>query len=133
MLGWILRTLGLLLLIIAIAVAARRLLEKAARIPPTGPGEKDTVVDGVRWRSREVEGTGAETIVFVHGLLTSSASWGKVLPAAGARGHAIAVDLPGFGYSDRPWPYDYTVGGQATALLRYLDARGFDRVVLVGN
>jgi pimeloyl-ACP methyl ester carboxylesterase len=43
------------------------------------------------------------------------------------------VDLPGFGLSDRPWPYDYTVPGQAQHLLRYLDTRGFERVVLVGN
>ncbi|HEX7251430.1 MAG TPA: alpha/beta hydrolase, partial [Thermoanaerobaculia bacterium] len=131
--GWLLRSLGWLLLIVAIAVGARRLLEKPAPIPPPGPGEKDTVVEGVRWRSREVEGAGTETTVFVHGLLTSSASWGKVLPAAGERGHAIAVDLPGFGYSDRPWPYDYAVGGQSAHLLRFLDARGIDRAILVGN
>ena len=42
-------------------------------IPPPGPGERDTVVDGVRWRSREVEGKG-EPLVFLHGLLASSAS-----------------------------------------------------------
>ncbi|HEY6928933.1 MAG TPA: alpha/beta hydrolase [Thermoanaerobaculia bacterium] len=132
-LGWILRSFGWLLLIVALAVGARRLLEKPARIPPPGPGEKDTVVDGVRWRSREVEGAGTETTVFVHGLLTSSASWGRVLPAAGERGHAIAVDLPGFGYSDRPWPYDYAVGGQSAHLLHFLDARAIDHAVLVGS
>jgi len=119
--------------LLLIAIAVRRFLEKPVAIPPPGPHEKDTVVDGVRWRSREVDGTGTETIVFVHGLLTSSASWGKVLPAAGERGHAIAVDLPGFGYSDRPWPYDYTVGGQSAHLLRFLDVRGIDHAVLVGN
>src|SRR5262249_5968335 len=125
--------LGLLLLVVVVAVEARRLIEKPARIPPPGPGEKDTVVDGVRWRSREIEGKGTETILFLHGLQSSSASWGKVLTAAGDRGHAIAVDLPGFGYSDRPWPYDYTVGGQSAHLLRYLDVRGIDHTVLVGN
>jgi len=119
--------------LILLAIAVRRFLEKPARIPPPGPGEKDTVVDGVRWRSREVEGTGTETIVFLHGMLSSSASWGKVLPAAGEKRHAIAVDLPGFGYSDRPWPYDYTVGGQSAHLLRFLDVRGIDHAVLVGN
>jgi pimeloyl-ACP methyl ester carboxylesterase len=45
----------------------------------------------------------------------------------------VAVDLPGFGHSDRPWPFDYTVPGEALALWRYLDQRGFGRVVLVGN
>src|SRR5262249_51935578 len=55
-------------------------------------------------------------------------------PAGGSRGGpAIAVDVPGFGASDRPWPYDYTVTGEARGLLAFLDARGIDRAILVGN
>jgi pimeloyl-ACP methyl ester carboxylesterase len=108
-------------------------VEFPAPIPPAGSAEKDTVVDGVRWRSREAPGKGPVTVVYVHGLLSTSAAWKRALaPASGGR-PAVGVDLPGFGYSDRPWPYDYTVGGQAQHLLRYLDARGLERVVLVGN
>lgn len=71
--------------------------------------------------------------VYVHGVLASSATWKEVLaPASGGR-PAIAVDLPGFGCSDRPRPFDYTVGGQAAALLEFLDFRKIGRVVLVGN
>ncbi len=101
-------------------------------IPPPGPGERDTVVDGVRWRSREVEGKG-EPLVFLHGLLASSASWQGALAGCSGGRPAIAVDLPGFGCSDRPWPHDYTVAGQARSLLRFLDVRGIRRAVLVGN
>ena len=107
--------------------------------PPPGPGERDTVVDGVRWRSREVDGRregerkGDVTVVYVHGLLASSASWKEVLAPAAAGRPAIAVDLPGFGWSDRPWPFDYTVEGEAAALLRFLDARGIRLAALVGN
>jgi pimeloyl-ACP methyl ester carboxylesterase len=130
--GSLVRLAGSLVLFIVLAILARRILESPSLIPPPGPGERDTVVDGVRWRSREVPGTGLP-VLYVHGLLSTSASWKRALaPASGGR-PAVAVDLPGFGLSDRPWPYDYTVGGQAEALLRYLDARGFDRVVLVGN
>lgn len=99
--------------VLALAVGARRVFETPAATPPPGPGERDTVVDGVRWRSREVRGTGGETVLYVHGLLASSASWTQVLSSASAGRPAVAVDLPGFGFSDRPWPYDYTVGGQA--------------------
>src|SRR5215510_12225386 len=73
-------------------------------IPAPGPGERDTVVDGVRWRSRETPGRG-NPVVFVHGHLASSASWKEILVSASAGRPAIAVDLPGFGFSDRPWPY----------------------------
>jgi pimeloyl-ACP methyl ester carboxylesterase len=102
-------------------------------IPPPSPGERDTIVHGVRWRSREADGRGSETVVFVHGLLASSATWKEVLAPASAGRPAIAVDLPGFGCSDRPWPFDYTVAGEAAALLAFLDARRIERLVLVGN
>ena len=52
-------------------------------------------------------------------------------PAAGGPG--IAVDLPGFGASDRPWPYDYGVEAEAASLERFMDARAIGRAVLVGN
>jgi pimeloyl-ACP methyl ester carboxylesterase len=102
-------------------------------IPPPGPGERDTIVDGVRWRSREAAGRGDVTVVFVHGLLASSATWKEVLTPSAAGRPAVAVDLPGFGSSDRPWPFDYTVAGEAASLLRFLDSRGIGRVALVGN
>jgi len=95
------------------------------------------VVDGVRWRSRETGATRpggtAISVVFVHGFLSSSSTWKRALAAASAGRPAIAVDLPGAGFSDRPWPYDYTAYGQAAHLLRYLEARGIRRAVLVGN
>lgn len=71
--------------------------------------------------------------MFVHGLLASSATWKEVLARASTGRPAIAVDLPGFGCSDRPWPFDYTVAGEAAALIAYLDARRIERAVLVGN
>jgi pimeloyl-ACP methyl ester carboxylesterase len=104
--------------------------------PPPGPGERDTVVpvgaQRVRWRSRETPGTG-DPLVFIHGHLASSASWKHVLASAGGGRPGIAVDVPGFGASDRPWPYDYTLGGEATSIETFLDARGIRRAVLVGN
>ena len=92
-------------------------------------------MNGVRWRSREVEGTGSRdpTVVFIHGHLAASASWKEVLGSVAPGRQAIAVDLPGFGFSDRPWPFDYTVAGEAGALLAFLDAREIGRVVLIGN
>jgi pimeloyl-ACP methyl ester carboxylesterase len=133
LLGCLLRFLGALVLFFSLAIVVRRLTEPDGRIPPPGRGERDTVVDGVRWRSREFPGELAETVVYIHGFLSSSATWKKVLVSASPGRPSIAVDLPGFGFSDRPWPYDYAAGAQALHLWRYLDARGIDRVVLVGN
>lgn len=107
-------------------------MRRRGTILPPGPGERDTVVDGVRWRSREVEGRG-EPVLFVHGLLASSATWQAVLGPAAAGRPAIAIDLPGFGFSDRPWPHDYSVGGEGRDLAGYLEARGIERASIVGN
>jgi pimeloyl-ACP methyl ester carboxylesterase len=131
--GCLLRLLGLLLIAICLAVAARHLAERPAAIPPPAKGERDTIVRGVRWRSREVAGSGQLPVVFVHGFLSSSATWKKVLRQATAGRQAIAVDLPGAGFSDRPWPYDYSAGAQAVALLEFLDARKIERAILVGS
>ena len=130
--GCLIRSLGGALAVLLAAIALRRMLERPVSIGPPAAGQVDTVVDGVRWRSLE-QGGGGVPVVYVHGMLSSSSTWKKVLPSASGTRPAVAVDLPGFGFSERPWPYDYTVGGQAQALLRYLDARGFERVALVGN
>lgn len=120
-------------------VAYRRLTEREGRIGPPASGQRDTVVEGVRWRSREsgspgIPGSRRETaVVYVHGFLSSSSTWKRVLSQASAGRLAVAVDLPGAGFSDRPWPYDYTVFGQAERLLKFLEVRGISRAVLVGN
>lgn len=124
---------GSVVLLLALAIGARRVFETPAAIPPPGPGEADTIVDGVRWRSREVAGQGDVTLVFVHGLMASSESWRRVIVAASGGRPAIAVDLPGFGYSARPWPYDYSYAAQAARLLGFLEYRRIARWVLVGN
>lgn len=136
-LGCLLRFVGFAILFLALLIGARRLTERPTDIPPPAAQERDTVVDGVRWRSRERPAApGSEAlppVVYVHGFLSSSSTWKQVIGRSEAGREAIAVDLPGSGFSDRPWPFDYTVFGQAQHLLRFLDARGWPRVVLVGN
>ena len=44
----------------------------------------------------------AETVVLLHGLGKAAArDWAKVIPALAERYHVLAVDLPGFGHSDK--------------------------------
>ena len=133
--GCFVRTIGSVFLLVGILVGLRRATERPAAIPPLSGETRDTVVEGVRWRSREAPGDarGGDPVIFVHGVFSSSTTWKRVLKDSAAGRRAVAVDLPGSGFSDRPWPFDYTLPGQAEHLLRYLDARGFSRVVLVGN
>jgi len=71
-------------------------------------------------------------VVLVHGMLDSTYTWRHVLPtlAEGFRVHAI--DLPGFGLSEKP-DGRYETAWLADSLAGYLDATGIERAILVGN
>jgi pimeloyl-ACP methyl ester carboxylesterase len=71
-------------------------------------------------------------IVLVHGLGGSHLNWITVGPALALRGHAVALDLPGFGRSGRS-PRGTSVEGMGKALGRFMDAMSTEPVHLVGN
>jgi pimeloyl-ACP methyl ester carboxylesterase len=81
-----------------------------------------------------LERAGTEPAVLcVHGYCQSSAYWAPTLgrlALAGVRG--LAPDLPGFGAS-APLPGPYTMEAYADGLAVLLDARGIERVALVGG
>ncbi len=63
-------------------------------------------VAGIRLHYVE-QGTG-DPILFLHGNPTSSYVWRNIIPIVAAKGRCIALDLVGFGKSDKPdIAYDY--------------------------
>lgn len=78
-------------------------------------------------------GTGEETIVLVHGLASNAGFWRYVVPTLAQQYRVIAVDLPGFGKSDKGQHLDYSMAGQAEAVARLVDALGVGPVHLVGH
>ena len=85
-------------------------------------------VDGVRTFYRRVAGSGPPT-VFVHGHPTHSEDWLPFLERLD--GPAIALDLPGWGYSERPAGFDYSMDGLARFVGRALDRLEIDECSLV--
>jgi pimeloyl-ACP methyl ester carboxylesterase len=82
-----------------------------------------------------VEQAGAgEPVVLLHGFGASAYSWRKVMPAL-AEGHrVVAIDLNGFGYTQRPRSREsYTREGQAKLVLETMDALGIARAHIVGH
>jgi pimeloyl-ACP methyl ester carboxylesterase len=57
-------------------------------------------VDGVNY---SVTGTGEHTIVLLHGFSDNLTTWNRVVPPLAVTNRVIAIDLPGFGNSSRPW------------------------------
>ena len=75
----------------------------------------------------------AETVVFVHGFGASSYSWRRITPEL-PEYRTIALDLNGFGYTERPHGLEpYTRSGQVELIRGVLDRLGLERVDLVGH
>ena len=53
------------------------------------------------------EGEG-EVVLLLHGFPTSSHLWRNVMPSIAATHRVIALDLPGFGRSDKPLSASYS-------------------------
>ena len=72
-------------------------------------------------------------VVCLHGFCQSSAYWAPTIARLAERGvQGLAPDLPGFGASaSEPGPY--TMSDMADAVVRLLDARGVERIRLVGG
>lgn len=117
---------------IALAGALSGCLSFHTGAMPGEPGDARFVeLDGVRVRYVD-EGEGSP-VVFVHGFASSLETWDAVIPTVVAAGHrAIALDLRGFGWTDRP-PGDYTVEAQARLVLALMDELGVERAALVGH
>lgn len=89
-------------------------------------------IDGVRIHLRSAGDRGAkEAVVLLHGNPGPSDDWLCVLDGIGSFARVVAPDMPGYGQSERPRDFDYTVPGYAAFLGKIIDALGIERVHLV--
>lgn len=75
-------------------------------------------------------GDGAQTLLFLHGMPTSSYLWRHVLPHLADRGICIAPDLIGMGKSGKP-SIQYTFRDHARYLEAFINALDLTNVMLV--
>lgn len=93
-----------------------------------------TEVDGITIHFQEFGERGNPTLLLVHGFTASTYVWQSVAPVfADAGFHVVAVDLVGFGFSDKPKGFDYTIGSQARIIERLMDRLGIGRATIVGS
>jgi len=69
-------------------------------------------------------------VLLLHGWPTSSYLWRGVMPPIARRNRVVAVDLPGFGGSDKPPTASYDFEFFERALDGFLDALGVDQLGL---
>jgi pimeloyl-ACP methyl ester carboxylesterase len=78
-------------------------------------------------------GTGPETIVCLHGLGGTKASFLPTVSALAERYRVVALDLPGFGESDKPIGAPYDAPWFARSAFAAMDALGIERAHVAGN
>ena len=86
-------------------------------------------------RIHYIEHGGGPPVLFLHGNPTSSYVWRNVLPhvatQTGRRG--IALDLLGFGQSDKPNGLRYSLDLHASIVRHFIDALNLQDIVLVAD
>ncbi len=91
-------------------------------------------VDGATVHYQEFGDAANPTLLLIHGYTSSTYVWRTVAPhLAAAQFHVIAVDLLGFGYSDKPASFDYTIASQARMVERLMNRLGIGRATFVGS
>ena len=74
----------------------------------------------------------SEPIILVHGLQDEADSWRHVFQPLARQRRVLALDLPGFGRSDKR-ERRYSIDTFAGAMLRWLDALDIPRASFIGN
>lgn len=102
------------------------------------PGEpaKDSYavldVDGGKVRVHYRDVGHGPAVVLLHGFASSLVVWDDVIKALAPTHRVIALDLKGFGWTDRP-EGDYSPPAQARIVKALLDARGIKTAAVVGH
>ena len=77
------------------------------------------------------EGQG-DVVLLIHGLGSNAKAWLRNIPALAENHRVIAVDLPGYGVSDKGY-YQYSLSFYVQVLTEMMDGLGIDKATWVGH
>jgi pimeloyl-ACP methyl ester carboxylesterase len=92
-------------------------------------------VDGLRLRYREwgMAASDRPSLLLIHGFGNSLQSFRELAPRLADCCHVIAIDMVGYGLSEKPVQHDYHNGPQAKTLIAAARKLGLERVIYVGH
>ncbi len=73
------------------------------------------------------------TLVLLHGFLSSSFSYRKLIPYLTNHFNVIAIDLPPFGKSGKIYNYIYSFENIAQSIVHFLEKRGLTSFTIIGH
>lgn len=108
------------------------------KLPPKEFSEIDYTFDVKYQKVRNIniayldEGSAENVFLLIHGLGTSAKSWIKNIPDLSKEFRVIAVDLPGYGKSDKG-NYKYSMSWYAKVLTEFLTELSIEKATFVGH
>jgi pimeloyl-ACP methyl ester carboxylesterase len=98
-----------------------------------GAHSRYTVVGGYRIHYYVMGPETGPVVVLVHGLGGRSEDWRNLAPFLTAAGYRVYLpDLPGYGRSQRPADFSYSIPDEATLVVHFFDTLGLKQVDLGG-
>jgi pimeloyl-ACP methyl ester carboxylesterase len=97
--------------------------------------DKNVNVNGFEIFYKEYGENNTKHVLFLHGLGSSSITWGDIPETLSETFHTMAVDLIGFGRSDKP-KADYTIpyfGKFIKDFLRQIGIKDNDKITIIGH
>jgi pimeloyl-ACP methyl ester carboxylesterase len=108
--------------------------EQVADVVANSAHSNFTNVDGARVHYQEFGNAGDPPVILIHGYTASNYVWKTAAPQIAAEGfRVIAPDLLGFGYSEKPRWFDYSIQSQARMIARLMNRLGVGRATIVGS
>jgi len=98
-----------------------------------GVASRTVTVDGIHLHYNVVGPAGGPAVVLVHGLGGRAEDWRNLAPFLAQAGYRVyMLDLPGYGRSQQPADFSYSVPDQGKVVIGFLDALGLKQVDLGG-
>lgn len=109
-----------------VAVPAASSSPRRYRIALQAPGQEQVFLYA------EEHGHG-RPLLLLHGLGASTYTWRNLIPSLAQRHRVIAIDLKGFGSSQKPFDQDYSLRDHAALVAAFIRKRRLRDVTLIGH
>jgi len=80
----------------------------------------------------EDQGQG-QPLILLHGFGASTYTWRHLLPYFSKAYRVIAIDLKGFGLSDKPLDNNYSIQDQSEIIYEFIKVHNLDNIILTGS
>lgn len=95
---------------------------------------KYTDINGIKIAYRETgAGRSGRPVVLVHGFASFSYTWLSLVKLLPRNHRYVAIDMKGFGYSDKPKDGKYSAQDQSEILVEFINKLGLNNSIIIGH